>query len=194
MSEIVKTWTIEALNEDEKKIIQSLCPGATRSEMVLFFNYVNKLQLDPLRKQIYFIKFGTAVPTIIVSIIGMRVIAARSKMLAGIERGALKDTEGKLIGGWSRVHRHDWKVPAYVECELSEYDTGKNNWKSMPSTMIQKCAEAAALRIAFPDDLGDVYDEAEFDKKEKEVSNESAELNTKLKEFVEKSKEENATT
>ena len=35
-------------------------------------------------------------------------------------------------------------------------------WQTMPHNQIAKCAEAAALRKAFPDDLGQVYEPVEF--------------------------------
>jgi len=45
---------------------------------------------------------------------------------------------------------------------LSEYHTGKNPWTRMPETMIKKVAEASALRMAFPDELGGVYSQEEM--------------------------------
>lgn len=46
--------------------------------------------------------------------------------------------------------------------------TGKKildgKWSQMPKHMLAKCAEALALRKAWPDEIGNVYEETEFDK------------------------------
>ena len=40
----------------------------------------------------------------------------------------------------------------------------KSTWSRMPRLMLAKCAEAAALRRGWPDDLGQVYVEEELDR------------------------------
>lgn len=47
---------------------------------------------------------------------------------------------------------------------FDEYNTGKNLWVSKPKTMISKVAEMHALRMAFPDELQNIYVEEEFEK------------------------------
>jgi hypothetical protein len=39
-------------------------------------------------------------------------------------------------------------------------------WKKMPETMLEKCCEAKALRMAFPDFLGGVYTQEEMEQAE----------------------------
>jgi len=46
---------------------------------------------------------------------------------------------------------------------MSEFSTGKSMWARMPTIMIRKCAEALALRMAFPDALHGVYTREEMD-------------------------------
>ena len=43
-------------------------------------------------------------------------------------------------------------------------DPAKAQWRKMPRVMISKCAEAAALRRAWPDDLSQLYEESEVDR------------------------------
>jgi phage recombination protein Bet len=155
--------------EQLQLINSTIAKGATPDELKLFLYRCQTLGLDPLKPgQIYFIKYGTSPGTIVVGIEGFRSRASRTGKLSGIKRGALRDDQGNLIGAYAEVFRSDWKEPAREEVPLSEYNTGKGNWQKMPETMIKKVAEAAALRMAFPDDLGGVYTKEEMDQAETE--------------------------
>ena len=70
----------------------------------------------------------------------------------------------KLIGGWCRVHfvRRDVERSTYKEVSLSEYDKGQANWKTKPSTMINKVAISQCVRDAFPKDYEGLYSEEEM--------------------------------
>lgn len=54
------------------------------------------------------------------------------------------------------------KVP--VGSMLLKLDERKDNWRRMPRVMLEKCAEAKALRRAWPDDFAGVYVEDEMDR------------------------------
>ena len=150
--------TIKHTQEQLKLITSTVAKGATADELKLFLYRANNLGLDPLKPgQIHFVKYGNSPGTIVVGIDGLRAKANRTGKLNGIKRGALRDESGKLIGGWAEVYRTDWQEPAREEVPLSEYSTGKGPWQKMPETMIKKVAEAAALRMAFPDEFGGVY-------------------------------------
>lgn len=43
-------------------------------------------------------------------------------------------------------------------------DTAKDNWRKMPRVMLSKCAEAQAIRRAWPEDLSAVYSDEELDR------------------------------
>lgn len=47
---------------------------------------------------------------------------------------------------------------------LLKLDDRKDNWRRMPRVMLEKCAEAKALRRAWPDDFSGVYVEDEMDR------------------------------
>lgn len=151
--------------EQMKLITSTVARGATPDELALFLYRCKNMGLDPLKPgQVHFIKYGNNPGTIVTGIDGFRAKAHRSKLLSGIKRGVLRDDKGACVGGWAEVSRKDWTSPARAEVSLSEYSTGKAMWAKMPETMIQKVAEAAALRMAFPDDLSGLYTEEETHK------------------------------
>lgn len=56
------------------------------------------------------------------------------------------------------------KVKKPVGKMLRKLDERKDNWRRMPRVMLEKCAEAKALRRAWPDDFAGVYTEDEMDR------------------------------
>lgn len=156
-----REWT-----EDEIQLItDTVAKNATKDELKLFLYRCKKMGLDPLKPgQIYFVKYNQNQPgTIVVGIDGFRSQAAKTGKHTGTKRGVTRDDKGKCIGAWAEVYRSDWQHPAHEEVSMQEYNTGKAQWTKMPETMIKKVAEAAALRMAFPDDLGGVYSQEEMD-------------------------------
>lgn len=150
-------------------IKKTVAKNATDDELELFFHRCKMLGLNPLMPgQIYFIKYGTSPGTIVVGIDGFRARAHATGKLSGVKRGVIRDNNGICTGAWADVYRSDWQEPAHEEVPLNEYHTGKGNWVKMPETMIKKVAEAAALRIAFPNDLGGLYLTEEMDQAEKQ--------------------------
>ncbi len=151
-------------------IKRTVAKNATDDELELFFYRAKELKLNPLMPgQIYFVKFGNSPGTIMTGIDGFRTHAHGTGKLSGVKRGVVRDKNGVCIGGWADVYRNDWKEPAHEEVALSEYNTGKGNWVKMPETMIKKVAEAAAYRMAFPQQLGGLYVSEEMDKVVKDV-------------------------
>lgn len=145
-------------------ITDTVARNATPDELKLFLYRCNKMGLDPLKPgQIHFIKYGSGPGTVVIGIEGFRSIAQRTGHLSGVKTGVLKDEKGHLLYGWAEVSRSDWKDPVRAESPFNEYNTGKGSWQKMPETMIKKVAECAAYRMAFPNDLGGVYEQAEMD-------------------------------
>jgi phage recombination protein Bet len=150
--------------EQMQLITSTVARGASPQELQLFLYRCKLMGLNPLKPgQIHFVKYGNSPGTIVVGIEGFRSIAGRTGKLSGIERGVNKNENGQVIEGWAKVYRSDWQHPASETVPFSEYNTGKGPWAKMPETMIKKVAEAAALRMAFPDDLGGVYETSEMD-------------------------------
>lgn len=164
--------SIREFTQDQVSLIKAtVAKGASDSELKLFLYRCQNMGLDPLKPgQVHFIKYGSNPGSIVVGIEGFRSLAARTGKLVGVKRGVLRDAEGKCIGAWCEIYRSDWQYPAREEVSLAEYTTGKNMWAKMPETMVKKVAECAALRMAFPDDLGGVYGEEEMHQASRDAS------------------------
>lgn len=87
------------------------------------------------------------------------------------ETGAVTDREGdfllpgerkNLVGGWARVHKKNTKIPTTRRLSLEVFNTNQSRWLKDPGGMITKCAEADALRSAFPTKLGGMYNAEEL--------------------------------
>ena len=164
MNQLVKN----GINDEKIKLIKStVAMGATDDELQLFLYTCERTGLDPLTRQIHFVKRGGKM-TIQTGIDGYRAIADRSETLAGID-DPVYDTEKqqhpnkatvtvyRIIGGE--------RVPFSASARWKEYvPDGKIAfmWKKMPYLMLGKCAEALALRKAFPNQLSGIYTSEEM--------------------------------
>jgi phage recombination protein Bet len=159
-------------NQQLEMIQHSVMPGANALEFDLFLNLCKAKRLDPLTKQIYAVKVGGKWQTF-ASIDGLRVIAERSGNYGGQTEPYWCGPDGEWkevwlsddppsaakVGVWKRGYEH----PTWGVATFKSYGKGKsNNWVSMPDVMLLKCAEALALRKAFPDDLSALYVREEF--------------------------------
>jgi phage recombination protein Bet len=129
--------------------------------------------------------------SIITTIDGLRVIADRSRQYRPDEDEPEftfdADEKGPtnplgLVKAKVRIWKNDkpvtgvayWTEFAPVKDEWAEGEDGRRrpsgkqtlepgNWTKMPRIMLAKCAEAQALRKAFPEDLSGLYEGAELD-------------------------------
>ena len=71
--------------------------------------------------------------------------------------GAFYDDDDVLLGAWAKAFRKDRNRPQVNRIRRQSYDKGQSVWKSDPSGMLEKCAQAGALRKAFPNTLSQLY-------------------------------------
>ena len=68
-----------------------------------------------------------------------------------------------LLGGWARINFKDRKFPMEKRVKLTSFRKPTKIWNENPAGMIVKCAEADALRSAFPTVLGGLFVREELD-------------------------------
>lgn len=155
---------------------QYLCPQANDKEIFQFVQLCRSQGLNPWIREAYLIKYGTSPANMVV---GKDVFTKRAQahpkfrgMSAGIigeKQGELKSFTGSilpkdwaLVGGWAKVFVDGYVEPVEAQVSMSEYGSGQASWKKMPATMIRKVALVQALREAFPEELGGLYDSSEM--------------------------------
>lgn len=198
-------WTPEQI----ALITRTVARGATQDELGLFFNIAKRAGLDPFTRQVHFVKRKVwnqdkktydEIGTTQTGIDGYRAIAERSGCYAGSDdasfEGGMEDVPikasvcvYKLVGGI--------RCPFTASARWSEYAPVNpktkeimGQWKKMPYLMLSKCAEALALRKAFPNDLSGLYTEEEMEQANVESKVIDTEIDQKKTEVESKKKAE----
>jgi phage recombination protein Bet len=162
---------IEFTPEQVALVKSQIAKDANNDELQLFLYQCKRTGLDPMTRQIYFMKRAGKM-TIQTSIDGFRVIAERSGDYAGQDEPVFEEDNGKLIKATVKVYR--WRgeqryCAAVGVAYMNEYypQAGQDfMWKKMPHTMLAKVAEALALRKAYPQDLSGLYTTEEMQQTE----------------------------
>lgn len=156
---------VTAFNPVQLDLIKNqIAKGCSAAEIEYFIGVCQRTGLDPFQRQIYAIRRkdnGTEKMTIQTGIDGYRLIADRTDRYAGSDEPVHHyDDAGNLMRSVVTV----WKMVGGVRGSFtasalwSEYQQANNKmWVKMPCTMLAKCAEALALRKAFPADLSGLY-------------------------------------
>lgn len=149
--ELTTTTSIEMLHA----LRNTVAPGLTEPEFMLFAEMCRATGLNPATKEIWAIKAGGRLQ-LMTGINGFLRIANSHPMFDGMEVEHEWDEKG-LVACTVKVHRKDRKFPSVATAYMSEYAKPTPIWKQMPSVMLSKCAKSLAIREAFIQELGGLY-------------------------------------
>ena len=166
--------------------------NAAQGDLAVFFHVVKRTGLDPFARQIYMIGrvtsenvngewVKTTKQTIQTGIDGYRLIGRRAAARSGDSIAVGAPEWAHEDGTWRPVWRQVWGSPIAARFTIhragepftavalfDEYAQTKRSgdltqmWAQRPAGQIAKCAEALAWRMAFPQDLSDVYTDEEM--------------------------------
>lgn len=169
-----------AMSESEliSVLESSLYPGASGESIKLVINYCRASNLDPMRKPVHIVpiwdsKAGRSRDVIMPGIGSYRIDAARTNQCAGVSEPEFGPDVTENIGGvettypvWCRVTVKR-RLPTGELVDYTAVERWKENyaqrggkeksiapntmWAKRPYAQLAKCAEAQALRKAFPE-------------------------------------------
>lgn len=169
-------WDVKQLSALKDQA--GLDDDVTNVELAAFMHLCQMRDLDPFTGQIHLVgrydkRKGRKVYRSQTSIDGYRIVAQRSGEYRGQTAPEWCGPDGQWVDVWLPevppsaarigVYREGFAAPVMAVAKWTSYaQTNKQGnltglWVSMPEHMLAKCAEALALRKAFPQDLSGLY-------------------------------------
>lgn len=178
----------------EVKVLKdTVAPGISDLELALFAQVCAHTGLDPFQRQIYAVMRNTKDPdtgqyrkkmVIQTGIDGFRLAAQRTGRFAGMTAPQWCDDDGRWWEFWDfdkppraakiGVYLKDSPHPveavvSYREFVQTYQGKPSGKWTDMPAHMLAKCAEAQALRKAFPAELGAIDQARNLDRPDEDL-------------------------
>ena len=174
-----RSYSIDQLN----LIRDVYAKGASEHEFRLFVEVAKRKGLDIFQRQIHLVKrwdakAGREVCEIQTGIDGYRLIADRTGRYEGQQGPYWCGPDGQWVDVWLGaeppsaakigVWRTGCREPFWAVALFSEYvqrrkdNTPNPMWARMPAAQLAKCAEALALRKAFPAEMSGIYTSEEM--------------------------------
>jgi phage recombination protein Bet len=153
---MTKELTTTNMNMEMLQALRNtVAPGLTEPEFLLFAEMCRATGLNPATKEIWAIKAGGRLQ-LMTGINGFLRIANSHPQFDGMEVSF--EWDGKqLISSTVKVYRKDRRFPSVATAYMAEYAKPSPVWKQMPSVMLAKCAKSLAIREAFIQELGGLY-------------------------------------
>ena len=138
---------------------QNIAETLTKAEFHQFLSLAYTLQLNPLKREIYAIKYGSKFNILV----GYQIYLSKTVQLGKLESYNIEiqdDAQGLPEKGTITVKRTDQIQPVKIDYKFKEwamYDrTGKlqSLWATKPTFMFRKTILATAFREVFPEILG----------------------------------------
>jgi phage recombination protein Bet len=170
-------------------LTNSLFPGARPESILMAVDYCRARRLDPMKKPCHIVPIWVKGPggqggamrdVVMPGIYEYRTTAQRTGEYMGrsrFEHGPPVDFGGVTAPEWVEVTVYRWhaasgtkiEFPARVYfrevCATRKDGSANDRWARAPIQMAEKTCEAAALRAAFPDELGGEYTVEELEGK-----------------------------
>jgi len=147
-----KTNAIAAMSPAEiNSAMQIVFPNLQKHEYELGVKIANEFGLNPLKREIYLISYGSKLSIII----GYEVFLKRAERIGNLDGWKCETlVEDDDLIARVTIHRKDRAFPFVWDVCLREYDQNNKMWKDKPRTMLKKVAIAQSFRLCFPEELG----------------------------------------
>lgn len=212
---IASDLKVRNINGQTWKVLQeTVFPGASDASILMAIDYCKVRNLDILKKPVHIVPIWNKeqkryIDTVWQGISELRTTAMRTGQYAGCDETVYGPDITQNVGGVEITFPEYAQVTVYrmlngvrvpfagdkvrwLETVATTKDGAPNSmWKQRPYGQISKCAEAAALRKAFPEELGNEYAAEEMgnkinNSKRKEVKEEIIDVFAEPKAITEK--------